>query len=353
MTRENGLDFSGTANVLARELTAGILLESLSAFMRRPDGRGLVEAIAAHENTQQENVFPANGAPDLFRQFLLLTEPRSVLFVGPAHPEYTRLCRTAGIACQVLAPAPASAFACGDLELREMWETEAELAVVSAVNGISGAAQENMSAILASLRAPRILVDLSFREFLYGAPGYLENSWNHYRGNCHLGGRVFCLHSFSHFFCCPGLRLAYLLGEALITRKLRERQPSAWLHSIGQAAGALMLSRLEAYRATLPRLRENIYELGMELRRMPLFQEEGVLEGPDFFCCALAENTPGELLRRDGGRLESADVRRFLLKRGFNIRDCDGFAGMPKGYIRILARSAEENRALECVLLQA
>lgn len=336
------LDFSSNTNIFARELTRKVMESAPEAWLHYPeaDCAALKKAVARHEGVEADCVAPGNGSAELIWRFLELTAPRSILFIGPVFSEYVRAAETLGINYGIVTPPAEQEFAVGEAELKKIWESQAELAVICTPNNPGGITYENIGAIFASLRAPRILVDLSYREFLAGTPLYAPNHWLAYSRMRSPGVNVFCLHSFTKFFCCPGLRLGYLLGEARHIRALNARLPSWSIGGPAQEAALRFLDELEAYRATLAPMRAARHELGAELRRLEIFQPDLVLEGPNFFCCGLAKGSP-------------AALQNFLLQHRVLLRDCDNIPGMPPGFVRIQVRSPEDNARLLFALRKA
>lgn len=349
------LDFSSNTNIFARSLTEEILEKSSGAWLNYPeaDAASLKKAVARYEGVDTESVGLGNGSADLIWRFFQDAAPRSILFIGPVFSEYIRAAEALGIRYSILTPPAEAEFALGEAELRKLWDSQAELCVICTPNNPGGITYENIGAIFAALRTPRVLVDLSYREFLGGTPFYAANHWNNYSRMRAPGMNIFCLHSFTKFFCCPGLRLGYLVGDALHVKSINSRMPSWTVSGQAQEAGLRFLNKAEDYKATLAPLRAARYAFGAELRRQPVFEPDLVLEGPNFFCCGLAENSPGALLSRNGSRLKAAALQNFLLKHKILVRDCDNIPGMPPGFVRIQVRGEEDNERLLHALRKA
>lgn len=349
------LDFSSNANVFGIELTQDIVNSAPYPFLHYPESENisLREAIARHEGATYGNVICGNGAADLIWQFLRFTAPRSVMLLGPAFSEYARACRALGINYTVITPSAEFGFACGEEDLRRIWESSAELAILCTPNNPAGITYENMHAILAVLRSPRLLVDLSYREFIYDSPLYAQNCWNEYTRLANPGTAVFTLHSFTKFFCCPGIRLGYMLGDARSVRLMQDAQPAWSISTFVQNAGIRFLEYIKEYRDLLPQIRLAAYHLGLELRRLPIFDPDYVFEGPNFFCCRLSGNASGAIRRSDGKAPEAADLQDFLLHHRILVRNCDNIPGMPAGFIRLQVRPGEDNQKLLDILQKA
>ncbi len=349
------LDFSSNANIFALPVTEKIVNSLPYPFLHYPesDSAPLKEAIARHEDCQPENVLCGNGAADLIWQFLRHARPSSALLLGPAFSEYARACEALGIPFSIITPKPENAFACAEEELRLLWEGRAELTIICTPNNPAGVTYENMAAILRVLRSPRLLIDLSYREFNYDTPLYAPNSWAQYQKLINPGTAAFCLHSFTKFFCCPGIRLGYLLGDARNIQKMQAQQPSWSVTAFAQQSGLRFMESIKDYRASLAELRLTAYRLGAELRRLPIFNPDLVFEGPNFFCCGLAKNSPGALRRNDGRPIRTEDLQGFLLQHRLLARNCDNIPGMPAGFVRLQTRQSEDNQKLLDILQKA
>lgn len=342
------LDFSSNANIFARSLTESILKECSGAWLHYPeaDAASLKKAVARYEGVDEACLAMGNGSADLIWRFFQDAAPSSILFIGPVFSEYIRAAEALGIRYNIITPPAEAEFALGEAELKRLWESQAELCVICTPNNPGGITYENIGAIFASLRTPRVLVDLSYREFLDGSPLYAANNWNNYIRMRAPGMNIFCLHSFTKFFCCPGLRLGYLVGDPMPIKSMNARMPSWTVSGLGQEAGLRFIAAIDDYKVSLAPLREAGYTLGAELRRLPIFEPDLVLEGPNFFCCGLAENSQGAMLTRDGSPIKTADLQNFLLQHKILVRNCDNIPGMPAGFVRIQVREEADNERL-------
>jgi threonine-phosphate decarboxylase len=340
---ENLTDFSGNANVFAAEITRRLCRGAPYPFINYPasDCGGLCAAIAAHEAVQPENVLCGNGAAELIWLTLRVLAPQSVLFLGPVFSEWIRACNALGIGCQIITPPAEVEFACTGEILNRLWESRAELAVLCSPNNPGGITYDNLGNILAVLRTPRVLVDLSYREFLHGKPEYAWHSWPALHSARGRGAEIYSLHSFTKFFCCPGIRLGYLVGEGRSIAGLAAQTPAWSVGTFAQNMGLAFLEHLDEYRNSLKELVPARYDLGANLWRMELFDQEFLLEGPNFFCCGLRRAE-----RESGRKGRAGKLQNELLRQGVLVRDCDNIPGMPPGFVRIQVRGRDDNEKL-------
>lgn len=327
------LDFSGNTNIFAHSLTQALVSQTPYPFLHYPDTSAaeLVDAISRHEGLEPDKILPGNGATELIWLFLRALEPRKVLCIGPAFSEYIIACDALGIACDVLTPPLENDFDFTPQTLQSLWDSEADLVILCSPNSPAGITYPNMDAVLNMLRAPRVLIDNSYREFLLDDPAtHAFNSYPGYQQCIRPGVSLFTLHSFTQFFCSPGIRLGYLMGDRNQIARIENLRPSWTISPFAQQMGCAFLAHLEDYQATLPTLRLAVEACGRELRRLECINPDRVFEGVSFLCCGLSPrfNAPG--------------IARALAARRLLVRDCDSIPGMPSGFIRIQARPEED-----------
>lgn len=335
---EQLLDFSSNANIFAEKITTSLVKARAYPFLHYPDSASeeLTEALARHEESEAERLLVGNGASELIWLFLRTMAPRKIFFIGPVFSEYVAACHALEIAYDIMTPDAEQDFTPSPADLERLWETDADLVIFCSPNNPAAVTYNNVLGLLQMLRAPRLLVDLSYREFLYGTDDYYANSYRAFAAHIRQGVSLFTLHSLTKFFCCPGIRLGYMQGERSFLARMALRRPSWMVSPFAQGMGCDFLEHMEDYRATLPALMAAVAHMGRELRRLDCMDPARVFEGPGFLCCGLAP------------RFHSLQLTRALLKRRIIVRDCDSIPGMPPGYIRVQARpEADAARLLE------
>ena len=338
-TPDKLLDFSSNANIFAYPLTEELTRATPYPFLHYPDTKAeeLAEDIAAHEGVSPDRVLPGNGGAELIWLALRVLDPRKVLFIGPLFSEYASACNALSIPFDIMTPSPDNDFNCSTNDLSALWESDADLVILCTPNNPAGVTYD-MSRLLHMLRAPRVLIDCSYREFLHGTDDYEPNSIHAYGTYARPGVSVLTLHSFTKFFCCPGIRLGYLMGDRNLLTRMAALRPSWTVSPFAQIMGRLFLANLEAYRETLPALRQALAHMGRELRRLPCVNPDRVFEGPGFVCCGLSS------------RFNAAAVCKTLLNQRMVTRNCDSIPGMPAGFIRMQARpESDASRLLACL----
>ncbi len=333
---EDFIDFSGNAHAYASPVTDRLIRETPYPYAHYPDiaCADLREAIAAHEGTNNAHILAGNGVSELIWLAMQALSPRRVLFIGPVFSEYVRACQVADIPYDMLTPPAEQEFACGPAELRKIWDSGADLAVLSVPNNPAGVTYPNIQEMFGLLRVPRVIVDNSYREFLWGLPEYALNNRESYAAMARPGVTVFSMNSFSQFFACPGLLLGYLAGEPGQLKRMARIRPPWTVSAYAQIMGLRFFEHMEEYRGRLAAMRASGADTARSLRRMGCFDPDRVFEGPGFITAGLV---PG---------LSAALVRDRLLRRGLIVRDCDGIPGMPPGYIRMQIRTTGETEPL-------
>ncbi|MDR2488840.1 MAG: aminotransferase class I/II-fold pyridoxal phosphate-dependent enzyme [Desulfovibrio sp.] len=338
-TPDKLLDFSNNANIFAYQLTKKLTDATPYPFLHYPDSAAeeLAGVIAAHEHVAPDRILPGNGGTELIWLTLRALEPRKVLFIGPIFSEYVRVCLAFSIPFDILTLASENEFNYSADDLSAIWESDADLIVLCTPNNPAGAIYD-MARLLHMLRAPRVLIDCSYREFLYGMDDYDHNSLNSYCASARPGVSIFTLHSFTKFFCCPGIRLGYLMGDRNHLARIAALRPAWSVSPFAQVMGKRFLDSVEAYRESLTPLRQAVAHMGRELRRLACVNPEKVLEGPAFLCCGLRP------------RFNTKTVCKTLLNRRILVRDCDSIPGMPEGFIRMQARPESDAARLLSIL---
>lgn len=334
------IDFSSNTHAFAAGITERLVRTTPYPYEHYPDsGSGaLREAIAEHEGCDPACIIEGNGSSELIWLAMRAFEPKRILFIGPMFSEYVRCAMLLGAEYDIVTPPDAEEFALGLKELRAIWDSPADLAVLCTPNNPGAVTYGNIQEILSVLRIPRVLVDNTYREFLHGWPEYGQNGYRAYRACVGQGVSVFSMGSFTKFFACPGIRLGYLVGDAGMLRQMEKFRPPWMVSPFAQAMGVKFLEHIGAYRDALLPMQRQAREMAMHLRRGGAFDPDRVFVGASFITAALAGDTP------------PAFAREKLLRHGLIVRDCDGIPGMPGGYLRMQIRPAHESEKLLRVL---
>ncbi|HCG04136.1 MAG TPA: aminotransferase class I/II [Desulfovibrio sp.] len=345
---EDILDCSSNGFAHVLELTRALVAAQPHPFEYYPDSAStaLREELAAHEGVAPSDIMVGNGSSELIWLVLRLLRPSRVTLLGPTFSEYARACDVHAIPWRVLHTDPMRALDLpppgfhahrGD----HHGPTAAghdELVVLCSPGNPCPVTAPDLPALAAALfRAGfrTVLADLTYRDFLWGTP---EHDAHHHRAlapACPAGSALLCLHSFTKFFHCTGIRLGYLTGPQDILGRLQAQRPPWMVAPFAEAMGRRFLRALQDYRSHLARLRDDRAALLQGLRAAGPFAPSATGAGPSFVTCRLRD----ELLH-DGVTAES--FRRALLHRRILVRACDNIPGMPPGHIRMQIRSRND-----------
>ncbi len=333
---ENILDFSSNTNIFAFHLTQKLVEKTSYPFLHYPDTRAslLVEALVQHENISPECILPGNGATELIWLFMHSMAPQKVLFIGPIFSEYVIACEALNIPYEILTPSPENEFTCSPKEYSRLWESQADLVVLCTPNNPAAVTYPDIHTLLSMIRAPRLLIDTCYREFLAGSDSYAKNHISSFAASVQQGVSLFTMNSMTNFFCCPGIRLGYLLGNRMALTRMASLRPAWTISPFAQTMGILFLKNLEEFRATIPRLNNAVTHMGRELRRLRCIHPAKVFEGTGFLCCGLQHPYKASI------------VQEACLKKTVLIRNCDSIPGMPQGFIRLQARQENDVHTL-------
>lgn len=329
LTPEKVIDFSSSVNPYG---PAPVVEEAVrqAAVARYPDrgSHALRDALAGRLGVDVSNIAVGNGSAELIDHLArtYLAPSDAALIVVPTFGEYeraSRLGRARTLFCN-------REVSCGRVSLplddllktveherpRVVWicnpnnptgdylsraAVEALLGVVSAVGGL-------------------LVVDEAYRDLmLWEQPDDLTDL---------LSGSLVLLRSMTKDHGIAGLRLGYALAAPPVVRALRVAAPPWNVGAPAQAAGVAALSESAAdhLESCRRRMARDADYLRRELERLG---------------CEVPPAAANFLLARVG---DGAGLRRALLEKGLQVRDCASF-GLPE-YVRISVRRPEECRRL-------
>lgn len=327
-------DFSSNANSLCRDLTESILFaDTKGAFKdyhHYPDtwSDELTEAIAAHESVTKDEIIVGHGSTEtIFLTFQQLA-PKRVLLVGPMFSEYEKACKIFADSYDVLTCSSENSFAISS----DMFKNSSryDLIVFCSPNNPATITYNNMQAILSGIESPYILIDSTYREFMYGLPEYDSTRTTQYRKWCNSNTKLITVHSFTKFFYCTGVRLGYAISDESTINLLRKGKMPWTVTASAQHAGLKFLTNIEMYRQRLPQLRELREEFTSAVRQTCVFAPDRIFAGVNYLFCKLAEPDQGN------------EFYDYLLKKNILIRLCDNIPGTEPGFIRMQVKSPPE-----------
>lgn len=348
------VDLGTNGNILCADLTAAHVAAVPYPHEHYPDLEVsfLRETVAKHEGVSVDHVLAGNGSAELIWLAFMALRPRKVLLLGPLFGEYERACRALGIAYRLMTPhalqpldeklatfgahtlpscaeASPSPFVFDAQDLARIAAQDADLTVLCTPNNPTGAIYAPVEGLLAAVRSPFVLIDNTYREFVWGEDAYATNAWQVYRDAAGPTREVVALHSLTKFFHCAGIRCGYAVGSPALLQRLAAIRAPWMVSTYAEQLGARLLDDIAQYRARLPRLREARSDMRRALEVTGAFASGGLHEGTSFVTCRLQPYLAPET------------VRQTLMGEGYLVRVCDNITGMPPGHIRLQVRPPE------------
>ncbi len=328
------LDFSSNANSLVDDLTEAVVRETPHFHSVYPDthSAALRERLAQHEGVAADHIMVGNGSSELIFLAFMALKPRSVLLVAPIFSEYVLACANMNIYYELLTLSEENGFRITESDMERLSSTSYDCVVLCTPNNPTGAVYD-METVLPRLSCSTVLVDNTYKEFLYGDPAYQGHSQPAYARMLRPGVRCIALNSFTKFFHCTGIRLGYCLADpGTIGGLQRFRAP--WMVSrFNELTGIKLLEHLEDYRRRQGDI--SLYRDAMRQELMDTNAFQRICDSPVNFLTAK--------LRPE---FSATALYDFLLQRKILIRVCDNIPGMPEGHIRIQVRSPQDNNRL-------
>ena len=138
--------------------------------------------------------------------------------------------------------------------------------VLCSPNNPTGACYGRLGELLERTRARAVVLDLAYREFLWGEAGYEAHGRAALEAAVGSGTALVTIHSLTKFLCCTGLRLGYAVAGPGVLDAVRARMAPWTVSQYAQDAGVALMARLADYRAVLPGMRRLRGELAKAWR---------------------------------------------------------------------------------------
>lgn len=332
---EELLDFSSNADSLVKDLTETIVHSIPYPYEYYPDDgcRELVDALAGTEGVDAAEILVGNGSSELIFLCLQALKPGKVVIVGPVFSEYARACENLGIEYELYLLDEDNGFALTRDDMDALARIAGDMLILCIPNNPTTAVYGDLDILLGHGKRRHILVDNTYREFLYGTPAYDEQDVRRYRSLVPEGTSIISLQSFTKAYYCTGIRLGYLLAPQKIVATLKSCKPPWTVSRFAELAGLAFLENRDAYRKSrrmLPALREAFV---VDLKSTGLFEK---VQASDL----------NFVLAKLSADRDVVHLQAYLLEHKMLVRNCDSIPGMPKGYIRLQVRCGKENRVL-------
>lgn len=318
------------------DLPEALKRELLEAFFALPFNRYPAEhperlrrALAEYLDWTPEGVVVGNGSNELaFTVGLaVIEEGTPVVLPRPMFSLYEMIVRLHGGRIHAVAPRPDLHF---DVEglLEAMRRHRPALVVLTTPNNPTGLAMalEDVEAVVAA--APGlVLIDEAYVEFADGVGARpLLDRYPH----------VLLLRTFSKAFGLAGLRLGYLVGHPDVVRELYKARIPFMVDRLAETVALTLLRHLDLVQQRVAEIKAGVQWLYRELAALP---DVAPVPSQANFVIFRTPLEPDVLLAR-------------LAKDGILIRNMSGYPEL-RGYVRVNAGRAEENRAFMVALKKA
>ncbi|SHK54968.1 histidinol-phosphate transaminase [Rhodothermus profundi] len=310
--------------------------ELLEAFFALPFNRYPAEhperlrrALAEYIDWPPEGIIVGNGSNELaFTVGLaVIDDGTPVVMPRPMFSLYEMIVRLHGGRIHAVAPGPDLQFDVAGL-LQAIAQHRPALVILTSPNNPTGLAMDprDIEAVVAA--APGlVLIDEAYVEFAdgVGARPLLDRY-----------PRVLLLRTFSKAFGLAGLRLGYLVGHPAVVQELYKARIPFMVDRLAETVALTLLRHPELVQARIAEIKAGVQWLYRELAALPDVEPRPSQANFVIFRTPLE---PDVLLAR-------------LAKKGILIRNMSGYPEL-RGYVRVNAGRAEENRAFVVALKKA
>jgi histidinol-phosphate/aromatic aminotransferase/cobyric acid decarboxylase-like protein/adenosyl cobinamide kinase/adenosyl cobinamide phosphate guanylyltransferase len=301
-----------------------VLANALALDARRyPDERAAIKALAALHGRRADEVLPLNGATEGLWLLPGAFRPALAACIHPAFAEGEAALRAHGVPVLRVQRDCASGFALDPAAVPE----DADLVIAG--NPASPSGTLDPAAALLALRRPGrvVVVDEAFMDLVPGEPGSLTRE---------SLDDVVVLRSVTKSLSIPGLRAGYALAAQPLADRLRAVRPPWSANALALAALEALADRPEATAAAAERARAEREDL--EARIAAIDAVEAWPASANFI-----------LVRVPDGRQVVAALRA----RRIAVRSAASFPGLGPDFIRLTARTPEQNARLAEALADA
>ena len=321
-------DFSANINPLG---TPPGVLEAVKASLgqlhRYPDPycRELTTAIAGFEGVPESQILCGNGAAELIFSFCRCLRPKKALLPVPSFSEYASALAAAGCQAVHYRLAQKDDFTLTEAFLPVLEEFDGEALLLCNPNNPTGQVIEKslMEQILSLCERKGIFlfVDECFLDLTEGGEGLTL------KDRLGQNENLLLLKAFTKSYGMAGLRLGCCLSGNARLLLAMSRDTQAWNVSVpAQVAGAAALKE----QAFLERAKKIIFDQRPQMAAAMEKMGLTVIPSRANFLLFYSEK----------------ELYAPLLARGIQLRSCDNFPGLGRGWYRAAVKLPEENRIL-------
>lgn len=306
------------------------VIENIDLITTYPDPEyiDLKENISKYVDANTEDIFLGSGTTQLLREYIEFINPKNSLILSPCYSEYENELNKLDGNIYYYTLKKENEFKIKVSELIECINTnEIDLFIFANPNNPTGTIlnKEDIERILKNTDA-KLLIDETYSEFtnqeIYSSVSLTKEYKN-----------LFIARGVSKFFASPGIRLGYGITSDEETKQAFEKNEMLWnITILSDIMGQNMFSDIsyitEVYNFIKSEREYMISELS-RIEKLKIYNSEG-----NFVLCEILNEKT------------STDLRSYLLKDAFIIRDCKTFRGLNDKYFRFCILNKEDNRKL-------
>jgi len=326
---EDVTDFSASINPLGAPRTVmKAIKERLRDIEHYPDpeARQLKEKLSEVHRTDRSLILCGNGCTELIYLLPCVMPFNRVLIPGPTFIEYELACKAARPECAIIYHRldERNGFLIDPVGLiGSAARLNADAVFLCNPNNPTGRLAERRdldeAAAIAAKRKIYLIVDESFIEFTSAASMAELVVKNPY---------LIVLRSMTKFYALPGLRLGWGVFPARMIKALTGRKQPWSVNALAQTAGIAALDERDFREKTI---------------RYITKQKEFLKAGLDRLGIEYVPSDANYHLLRSRS---APRIIEGLKERNILVRDCSGFKGLDKRYIRIAVKKKKENETL-------
>lgn len=291
--------------------------------------------LSKYNNVLPENIIAGNGSSEIIRLFceVFLNKKDSVLIPAPAFSGFEA---NAKLFCNEIKYLPLKSGndfkinvdeIIGQIKIKGIKGIKGiKIIFLCSPNNPSGQtiAKEDIIKILNENQKTYVFVDEAFIEFsgLDSMSCEVEKYEN-----------LFVLRSMTKFFALAGLRIGYGIGNKNLIEKLNSAKLEWNVNFLAQVASIESLKDkeyIENSKFLIKKEKQNLFRDLSGMHKLKVY--------PSFANFFLVD------IEKTG--LKSGEMKSMLLNKGILIRDCSNFKGLNENYVRICARTRDENQKL-------
>ncbi|NLV81958.1 MAG: pyridoxal phosphate-dependent class II aminotransferase [Synergistaceae bacterium] len=301
-------DFSTNTNVLPWNGKFEIDIQKTLSEYPDDESLELCHLIAEQNHCSLENVLVTNGSNEAIYLISSYQTAKRNCILQPAYGEYMRALKAF------------DASVVNAMSLSDIKTTDETVWICNPCNPTGAFLEDKvLIPLLKKFDNNIFIIDEAYRDFMYDNNSNLKVK---------DFSNLIIMRSLTKSYHLCGSRIGYVMSSPELIKNLKRRQPTWSVNSIAQQAAVKFMQdkeflkkTREYYRTEVPRLIKELKNLGFEINPTSV----------NYFLLKTSDDEK---------------LIRFLLTRGIVVRHTRNFLGLDGKYVRIAARSIDENDIL-------